>query len=133
MKHAELFKIYQESLKQIERQRKEGLSSPERIKKLKREAFFLYEDKRYKCEDGIGAPTSVAHPNKRIPPYEKDGQSFPCLGVIEYRGEVLPVYYDDAGMSDFIVYQGRDIMHDSFGGETDWYYEVDRIKDKIDD
>lgn len=36
-------------------------------------------------------------------------------------------------MQDFIIINGREIIVDSCGGDVDWYYEIDRILDKIDE
>ena len=65
-------------------------------------------------------------------PYELDND-YKCavVGVLRYRGLELPVYCDDYGMCDFIVYDGKTIEVDSFGGPTDWYYVLDKYIDKI--
>ena len=53
-------------------------------------------------------------------PYKFDnGYECPCCGILQYRGHDFPVYIDDYGMSDFIVFGGNEIQISSLGGECD--------------
>ena len=136
MLHQTLYDIYLTRLAYIERRMQDDVlefygEEKRDWKHAKEIAFQMYEALRYEGEDP-GYPTSVVKPDEPIPPYKIGDTEFPCIGVLKYRGEDIPVYNDDYGMRDFIVYQGREITHDSFGLSADWYYEVDRIKDKID-
>lgn len=133
------FRIYQQNLEWIDRRLDPQTAefygeTPETWKHAKEVAFSMYQDLR--CLLGP-TPRLSGHLNREkcegIPPYTFEGNptEFPCVGVLEYRGHEYPVYNDDYGMSWFAVVDGRSIQVDSFGGETDWYFELDRIIDRI--
>lgn len=136
MKHNELLSEYERQLEWVNIRTKEKTlefygEDASAWKHAKEIAFHMYENLRYLCEDGAGFPTSLTQPKRRIPAYKHGKNKFPCVGVVEYRRETIPVYSDDYGMRLFMVYQGHEITYDSIGGMTDWYFEVDRYKDKI--
>lgn len=136
MKHNELLSEYERQLEWIDRRTKEKTlefygEDASTWKHAKEIAFHMYENLRHLCDDGGGFPTSLDQPKRRIAAYKHGKNKFPCVGVVEYRREIIPVYSDDYGMRRFMVYQGHEITYDSIGGMTDWYFEVDRYKDKI--
>jgi len=139
MKHEDLFNIYQHTLDWIDRRMTpetakfygENLESWKHAKEI---AFNMYQDMRGYCEDGYPHNHEVITIEgiEKYGPYELDND-YKCavVGVLRYRGLELPVYCDDYGMCDFIVYDGKTIEVDSFGGPTDWYYVLDKYIDKI--
>ena len=141
MKHEDLFKIYQSKLQWIDRRlTPECLEiyedTVESWKHAKEVAFSMYQELRLDCEDGIPLLKDCLSRNEEqirdIPPYKFDnGYECPCCGILQYRGHDFPVYIDDYGMSDFIVFGGNEIQISSLGGECDWYYPIDLILDKI--
>ena len=141
MKHEDLFKIYQSKLQWIDRRlTPECLEiyadTAESWKHAKEIAFSMYQELRLDCEDGIPSLKDCLSRNEEqirdIPPYKFDnGYECPCCGILQYRGHDFPVYIDDYGMSDFIVFGGNEIQISSLGGECDWYYPIDLILDKI--
>ena len=141
MKHEDLFKIYQSKLQWIDRRlTPECLEiykdTAESWKHAKEIAFSMYQELRLDCEDGIPLLKDCLNRNeeqiRNIPPYKFDnGYECPCCGILQYRGHDFPVYIDDYGMSDFIVFGGNEIQISSLGGECDWYYPIDLILDKI--
>ena len=141
MKHEDLFKIYQSKLQWIDRRlTPECLEiyedTVESWKHAKEVAFSMYQELRLDCEDGIPLLKDCLSRNedqiRDIPPYKFDnGYECPCCGILQYRGHDFPVYIDDYGMSDFIVFGGNEIQISSLGGECDWYYPIDLILDKI--
>ena len=141
MKHEDLFKIYQSKLQWIDRRlTPECLEiyedTVESWKHAKEVAFSMYQELRLDCEDGIPLLKDCLSRNEEqirdIPPYKFDnGYECPCCGILQYRGHDFPVYIDDYGMSDFIVFGGNEIQISSVGGECDWYYPIDLILDKI--
>ena len=141
MKHEDLFKIYQSKLQWIDRRlTPECLEiyadTAESWKHAKEIAFSMYQELRLDCEDGIPLLKDCLSRNEEqirdIPPYKFDnGYECPCCGILQYRGHDFPVYIDDYGMSEFIVFGGNEIQISSLGGECDWYYPIDLILDKI--
>lgn len=138
-KEEKAFLDYQDTLDWIDRRQEPKTAefyneSPEVWKKAKLAVFVLYQ----RLRDLFGELPTLGKCLNRdkkegIPPYKfEDGDTeFPCVGVLGYRGMEFPVYDDDYGMDMFIVVDGRCLQVDSFGGETDWYFELDRIIDKI--
>ena len=133
------FQYYQSILEWIDRRRDPKTAEfygedPNEWKHAKEAVFMLYQDLRLLFGP---TPSLLTHLNKEkaegIPPYRfaDSPVEFPCVGVLEYRGMEFPVYDDDYGMSTFAVIDGRSIQVDSFGGETDWYFEIDRILDRV--
>ena len=141
MKHEDLFEIYQSKLQWIDRRlTPECLEiyedTAESWKHAKEVAFSIYQELRLDCEDGIPSLKDCLSRDKEqirdILPYKFDnGYECPCCGILHYRGYDFPVYIDDYGMSDFIVFGGNEIQISSSGGECDWYYPIDLILDKI--
>lgn len=137
IKHEDLFNEYQHILAWIDRRSKPDVArlyqeKPDYWKHAKEIAFTFYENLRYKCDDGIpDHRDSFIYDKalvKDIPPYE---DKFPAIGILKYRGEQYTIYNDDYGMQYFIVIDDRSIAVDSFGGDVDWWYELDRIIDNI--
>jgi len=64
--------------------------------------------------------------------YKHPDPQFPLCGLLEYRGQIVPMYDDDYGQQVFAVFRGRDLIGgsynteycDSFIGEID--YALDR-------
>lgn len=60
--------------------------------------------------------------------YKHPDPQFPLCGLLEYRGQVVPMYDDDYGQQVFAVFRGRDIAggaynmeyYDSFINEIDY-------------
>ena len=141
MKHEDLFEIYQSKLQWIDRRlTPECLEiyedTAESWKHAKEVAFSMYQELRLDCEDGIPLLKDCLSRDEEqirdIPPYKFDnGYECPCYSILHYRGYDFPVYTDDYGMSDFIVFKGNEIQISSSGGEWDWYYPIDLLLDKI--
>jgi len=138
MKFEKLFDEYQRTLEWIERRRKpETLEfykeTEEAWKHAKEIAFHMFENLRLCFETPTLRTCMDRSRASEFPPYRmKDSKNdFRCIGVLNYRGREYPVYDDDYGMSCFIVVNDWPLEVDSFGGETDWYYELDRIIDEI--
>ena len=142
--HKDLFNLYQHKLDWINRRLEPKTlefynETAETWKHAKEIAFDWYQDMRYFCEDGYPGRECFDYNNKLIAaykPYEITNDNgittkFPCVGLLKYRGNTHPIYDDDYGMQTFIVLDGREITVDSFGGGIDWWYELDRIIDKI--
>ena len=96
----------------------------------------MYQELRLDCEDGIPSLHDCLIQDeekvRNIPPYKfENGYECRCHGIIHYRGHDFPLYIDDYGMSEFIVFEGNEIQVASIGGECDWYYPIDLILDKI--
>lgn len=141
MKHEDLFNEYQNKLDWINRRLEPDClkfydETAEAWKHAKYIAFSMYQQLRYYCEDGIPNYWECYGTDKRktrhIKPYVfENGYSCPCIAILSYRDNKYPVYNDDYGMSDFVVINDNCITVDSFGGGVDWWYELDRIIDKI--
>ena len=140
MKHEDLFREYQNKLDWINRRLEPDClkfygETAEAWKYAKEVAFQMYQQLRYFCEDGIPKYSDCFYYSSdlKIKPFKtEDNTKFPCIGLLKYRGQEFPIYNDDYGMSNFIVINKIPITVDSFGGETDWYYIIDRFIDKID-
>ena len=61
---------------------------------------------------------------------------FSCIGYITWRGKEYPVYLDDYGCQDFIVFKYKDedgqvrtydITVNNMAGYIDWDWELDRM------
>ena len=74
-----------------------------------------------------------------IPPkvYDNDYKCG-CYGYITYKGNIYPVYTDDNGCQDFIIYRYIDekgeikeyeIAVMNMAGILDWWYELNKMKD----
>ena len=132
MAEDKLFTVYQNMLAWIDR-RLEPKSlevyqeNAEAWKHAKEVAFTMYQDLRQYPE-----LTKCIFYDKElvegIPDYE---DKFPAIGILKYRDEEFTIYTDDYGMQDFIVVDDHTISIDSFGGGYDWWYELDRIIDRI--
>ena len=141
MKHADLFDTYQSKLQWIDRRLTPDClkiyeDTAECWKHAKEVAFSMYQELRLDCEDGIPSLHDCLIQDeekvRNIPPYNfENGYECRCHGIIHYRGHDFPLYIDDYGMSEFIVFEGNDIQVSSIGGECDWYYPIDLILDKI--
>ena len=142
--HKDLFNLYQNKLDWINRRLEPDTlefynETAEAWKHAKEIVFDWYQDMRYFCEDGYPGRECFDYNNKLLAaykPYEITNDNgittkFPCVGLLKYRGNTYPIYDDDYGMQTFIVLDGREITVDSFGGGIDWWYELDRIIDKI--
>ena len=139
MKHETLFNEYQRELEWIKRRMDPKTmefhnEKPEDWRHAKEVAFNLYESLRQFCEDGCPRNHEAITIDgiDKYPPFDAgDGYVCAVVGVLRYRGLELPVYCDDYGMSDFVVYGDEHIPVDSFAGSTDWYYELDKKIDHI--
>lgn len=142
MRHEDLFVIYQRTLEWIDRRCKPDTAefhgeTPEAWRHAKEVAFHMYQDMRHFCPEGMPSlykdcPIDSSREGAFGPLKDESGEEYPCCGSFKYRDLEFPVYRDDYGMSMFTIYEGHGVQVDSFGGETDWYYELDRLIDKID-
>lgn len=71
-----------------------------------------------------------------------NGYECKSYGYITYKGNIYPVYSDDYGCQDFIIYRYRDNSgeikeHDisvcNTAGILDWWFELNRMKDECPD
>ena len=135
--HEELFNFYQGKLDWINRRLKPDAleffhETAETWRHAKEIAFDWYQEMRNYCEDGLPKlDECFDYSSKLIAAYKPYNDRFPCIGILKYRGNTYPIYNDDYGMQDFIVIDGYTITVDSFGGGTDWWYEIDQIIDNI--
>ena len=75
-----------------------------------------------------------------LKPYIFDnGYECLCFGYFDYEGNIYPIYSDDYGCQDFIVYRYHDknnqikeyaIPVQNIGGILDWTFELDRMKNE---
>lgn len=139
--HQDLFDHYQHQLDWINRRLEPDTlefykESAETWKHAKEIAFDTYEYLRYYLPDGIpDYDKSIFYDESLVsdvPPitYE-NGYECPAVGILKYRDTEYPIYNDDYGMQSFIMINGRELPIESFSGDYDWYYELDRIIDKI--
>ena len=134
----ELFELYQSKLAWINR-RLEPKSlefykeTAEAWKHAKEIVFDWYQDLRCYVEGGIPKDEDCFdYSNKLIAAYKPYKDQFPCIGLLKYRDQTWPIYSDDSGCQDFIVTENDyQIPVCSMGGCFDWYYELDKIIDKI--
>ena len=141
MKHADLFDTYQSKLQWIDRRLTPDClkiyeDTAESWKHAKEVAFSMYQELRLDCKDGIPSlHDCLIQDEEKVhntPPYKfENGYECRCHGIIHYREHDFPLYIDDYGMSEFIVFEGNEIQVSSIGGECDWYYPIDLILDKI--
>ena len=141
MKHADLFDTYQSKLQWIDRRLTPDClkiyeDTAESWKHAKEVAFSMYQELRLDCKDGIPSLHDCLIQDeekvRNTPPYKfENGYECRCHGIIHYREHDFPLYIDDYGMSEFIVFEGNEIQVSSIGGECDWYYPIDLILDKI--
>ena len=133
----QLFILYQNKLDWINRRLEPKTlefyhETAEAWKHAKEIVFDWYQDIRYYVDGGIPDEKECFDYNNKIKAaYKPYKDKFPCIGILKYRGNTYAIYNDDYGMQDFIVIDGREITIDRFGGGTDWWYEIDRIIDKI--
>ena len=130
MDYETLFNEYQRTLEWLER-----TSAKEDTGLAKYTAFSMYQSLRRSVENGCPSYKDIQYfkrKSRKYPPKVFDnGYECPCVGKIEYRGNTYPVYCDDYGCQDFIIVGDRHIQVNGMGGMTDWYFELDRIIDKI--
>lgn len=141
MKHADLFDTYQSKLQWIDRRLTPDClkiyeDTAESWKHAKEVAFSMYQELRLDCKDGIPSLHDCLIQDeekvRNTPPYKfENGYECRCHGIIHYREHDFPLYIDDYGMSEFIVFEGNEIQVSSIGGECNWYYPIDLILDKI--
>lgn len=64
----------------------------------------------------------------------KEDKNFPVCGIMSYRGEYIPVYDDDSGQQEFIIYNDKEICGGSYNlyPQEVFCQEIDEIKDNID-
>ena len=138
----DLFEQYQSDLRWIDRRRTpEALKfyrdQPNDWRYAKLVAFKWYENMRTYVENGVPAmhgDRSCIHwyteqERSAVPPYKiNDEWNDPAVGEITYRGRKFIVYNDDNGMMDYIV-----IGNYPIDISCDWWYEVDRLLDKIEE
>ena len=66
-----------------------------------------------------------------IEKYKIKGE-YPVVGIFEYRGESSPIYCDDYGQQEFLIYKGKELSGGSFNylPEYDWMYVIDGYLEK---
>ena len=140
-----LFNLYQHKLDWINRRLEPKTlefynETAEAWKHAKEIVFDWYQDMRCFVEGGIPDERECFDYNSKLivayKPYEiKNGDivsKFPCCGILTYRDQKWPIYTDDYGCQDFIVMEdGYQIPVCNMAGCLDWYYELDKIIDKI--
>lgn len=64
---------------------------------------------------------------------ESKQEYFPYKALV-YRGEIIPIYMDENGQQDFIVYHDKIYCGGAYNlaAENDFCFFVDKIKDEID-
>lgn len=100
----------------------------------KQAIFFMFEHLRGYVENGYpNLENCLSYGGiENYPPYKiNDDYECPVVALLNYREETFPVYDDDAGQQNFIVVNGSEISVDGLGGSYDWYFEVDKVIDKI--
>lgn len=124
-----LFDTYQDTLAFINRRVSIGLSTQKEGCFAKRCVFKMYQDLRSYPEYDkdysliLVGPDDVTEFNSTY-----DGVN-PLSFILNYRGQRFPVYNDDYGQQDFIVFKEHEIRFTY----ADWWYELDRLIDKIDE
>ena len=138
MTHKQLFNKYQNMLDWINRRLEPDSlkfyeESAESWKHAKEVAFTMYQDIRHYVEGGIpNDEECFDYSSKLIAAYKPYKDQFPCIGLLKYRDQTWPIYSDDYGCQDFIVIEDDyQIPVCNMAGCLDWYYELDRIIDKI--
>ena len=134
----QLFNLYQNKLDWINRRLEPKTlefynETAEAWKHAKEIVFDWYQDMRYYVEGGIPKDEECFdYKNKLIAAYKPYKDQFPCIGLLKYRGQTWPIYGDDYGCQDFIVMEDDyQIPVCNMAGCLDWYYELDKIIDKI--
>ena len=134
----QLFNLYQNKLDWINRRLEPKTlefynETAEAWKHAKEIVFDWYQDMRYYVEDGIpDEKDCFDYSSKLIAAYKPYKDQFPCCGILTYRGQKWPIYTDDYGCQDFIVMEDdNQIPVCNMAGCLDWYYELDKIIDKI--
>jgi hypothetical protein len=136
MTEKELFELYQSKLEWINRRLQPDTleyfhETAETWKHAKEIAFDMYQHIRGLMNFYPDPRECFDYNNKIKAAYKPYNDKFPCVGILKYRGNTYPIYNDDYGMQDFIVIDDYSITVDGFAGGTDWWYEIDRIIDKI--
>lgn len=62
-----------------------------------------------------------------------NGDIFEPCAILEYRNEIVPIYNDDYGQQEFILYKDNIISGGTYNlmADYDFCHEIDRIKDGI--
>ena len=136
MTEQELFELYQSKLEWINRRLQPDAleffhETAETWKHAKEVVFDMYQHIRGLMNFYPNSEECFDYNNKIKAAYKPYNDKFPCVGILKYRGNTYPIYNDDYGMQGFIVIDDYSITVDSFAGGTDWWYEIDRIIDKI--
>lgn len=151
MTHKELFEEYQDRLAWINR-----MCEPETLKfykqtkenwdRAKWAVFFMYQNLRQYVEGGVPERDKcfvfdddcaknyppIKYKDSEVADSESGEYECPAVGELRYRGREFPIYMDDYGMQTFTIVDGHEIELESIAGTYDWYYELDKILDKID-
>ena len=92
-------------------------------------SFDWFQQMKMLCED-FNPKVRTATEKESTKYRNADGCSS-LNGILEYRGEIIPVYNDDYGQQKFAVYLGREISGGSYNFccEYDFCYEIDYLKD----
>ena len=100
----------------LEGQRKQNFSDFQTMK------HYIEDEDIFKCRN----PTK-----HEIKKYKIEG-NFPVVGILEYRDELIPVYNDDYGQQEFIIYKNKEISGGSYNyfPEYTWMYEIDSYLEK---
>lgn len=97
--------------------------------------FNWFERVKEECEDFKPtireAKKEEREKYKYITKSENNEKEWPLEGVLEYRGEAVPVYSDDDGQQLFIIFQGEEISGGCYNTQCvyDFCYMIDKIKD----
>lgn len=96
--------------------------------------FHWFEKMKLECEDFnpiINQDFSGEEKEKYKYNIKNNNEEYPLYGLLEYRGEKIPVYIDEDGQQLFAVYQEQEISGGGFNihCEEDFCYMIDQIKD----
>jgi len=139
MEFKEILEKYENDIKHVNRMlNPDCLSffkkSVEYWKGYKKACYNWFQQMKECCED--------FNPKSRKPSKEEkdkftyiseSGCKYEVVAILEYRNEIIPIYCDDYGQQNFIVFKGEEYCGGAYNicSERDFCAFVDCIKDEI--
>jgi len=128
MTYEQLLTCYELALDLVKMQRERGHKSPDFLDGFQKGALQMYWSAR--DETDFKPQIDPATPEEKKKFYDPESKEEP-FGILRYRGQEVPVYDDDYGQQEYIIFRGETYCGGAynFGADYDFCSYVDNVLD----